>query len=191
MKVSSKTASSFIALMIATTTLSSVATAGIGISDFLITDSSMSFDISGTLSGPTPPFGNDVLYFVNNGAEPAPFVLPASFETPLSHTWTGSQSLNPSFPVFTGNPSFGDYFGVYFNSALSVGEAVSGKVTATFAPGTFQPTAVSSIKVVWGSGDSSFAAGTTQAIFAVPEPSSALLISTLGFGLLARRRRVA
>ena len=169
------------------------ASAAISVSNFQITTTTVSFNISGTLSGPLPLQSARTLFFVNTVPASPGFVLTPFVSSSSSQIWTGSQILDSSYPLFTGSPSFstGDYFGMAFASNLSVGEIVSGSVFATFASGTFDPTAVSAIELVWGtSGDgSSFSGGSSQTTFAVPEPSSSMLFGLFGLGLATRRRR--
>lgn len=166
----------------------------IHIDNFSLTTTTVSFDISGTLAGPLPSSNRRVLSFVNSTAADPGFVTPSGFEAPISHTWTGSQTLMGSFPLFTGDPTFdtGDYFGLFFQSNITVGEAINGTVSATFATNTFNPSEVSTINVIWGSGGDSFSNGTLQdtvTVNSIPEPSSALLVGLGVLAFLAIRKR--
>ena len=108
-----------LAVAIAMASFKAGANAAIVISNFQLDDSTVSFDISGQMEGPAPPnppIRNAArLYFVNAVAAADPgFVTPLDFEAPLSHSWTGSQELLASFPLFTGDSRVGDYFGIAF-----------------------------------------------------------------------------
>ncbi len=173
-----------------------LAFAGVGhsaltIEDFSLDSSTVSFNISGTVSGPDPEVGRMLIYFVNSNLSTPRFVLPVWFESPISHTWTGTQILNEGYPLFTGNSAIGDYFGVYFESDLMTEEVVNGSFAATFPPGTFDPTAASSIDVIWGeSYTGEFSGGVIQdVVTTVPEPSTVTIIALLSCGLVSRRLR--
>jgi hypothetical protein len=196
MKNTCKSVRVLVAALITFGSLSVQSHAAITISNFQISSSVVSFDVSGELSGPTPADDLAAIFFVNSNATLDPgFVVPSGFTAPLIHTWTGSQALNGAFPLFTGSQtSFNtDYFGLFFASNLSEGETISGSVTATFSPGTFDVTQVSQIDVVWGRDAAlpTVSGGAFQGIIAVPEPSSLLLIGLGAAGFVTRRKRIS
>ena len=154
------------------------------VENFALTDSSVSFDISGTLAGPQPEAGLEDLFFVNSTfAAPGFTPLPGGA---IDFSWTGSQALGNSF---TGNPLFGDYFFLEFSENLAVGDSLSGTFSAEFAAGTFDVSEVDSINVIWGFAadfanrtfhDEDFLGGTLQTTFAIPEPGSFLTLIIVG-----------
>lgn len=190
MKYTSKLIRAIVEATTAIGIFGSVATAAITVTDFRISSSTVSFNIIGTISGPTPSAGANSLFFVNAIPSSPGFVLATYYGAPNQLTWTGSQNLIIGFPIFTGDPAFGDYFGMSFTSNLSVGDTVNGSVLAIYDSGTFDPSAVSSIDLIWGFGANSFSDGSSQSRFTViPEPSSSLLACLCGFAMLTRRIR--
>ncbi|GEM_PF-6673393 len=157
------------------------------IENFSVTDSTVSFDIVGELLGPLPVHGLTELHFVNPTFATPGFVTPASFEAPVSHTWTGTQTLDSVFPLYTGSESAGDFFTVNFATPLAVGEDLTGSVSATFAPGTFAPAEADTLEVYWGV-DMGIDDGTLQDIIAVPEVTPFSLLAVGLMVLMAGRR---
>ena len=104
-------------------------------------------------------------------------------------------------PLATGNHEYGDYFYVAFENALAVGETIDGIVSATWDAPAFDPAAVASLNLFWGSNDSLpfdpstqpsvIAGGTFLTSVVVPEPSTyALLLMTSAGALWWTRRRM-
>ena len=177
--------------------LTSNANGQIVVSDFTLTNDSVSFDITGTLFGLAPEDTVNTLYFANSVSATPGFVTPVVSTDALSFSWTGSQSVRDTFPFATGGEIFGDYFYLSFDSPLSVGEAVSGSVASTFAQNTFDPNEIDSVNVIWGVDsdfdgrtfhDGDFLGGTLQTVVAIPEPSSLFVLGT-GIAILACKRR--
>ena len=179
------------ATLIVACSFAGVADAAINISNFSLSSTTVSFTISGNLPPSVPVTDFQAIYFLNSVPANPGFVIPASFEAPISYSETLAQNLDPDYPVFTGNSTWdsGDYFGLFFASNLAGGEAINGDVSATFAPGTFDPSEVSFINVVWGSGGATIAGGTfLNSVNVVPEPSGLVLGLLGGLAFLHRRR---
>jgi len=167
------------------------ADAAISITNFSLTSTTVSFTISGTLPSTVPIADFTAIYFLNTDPANPGFVIPPIFTAPISYSETLGQNLDSDYPLFTGNSSWdgGDYFGLFFASNLAGGEAINGDVSATFAPGTFDPSEVSLINVVWGSGGLTVAGGTfLTTVDVVPEPSG-LVLGLLGGPAFLRCRR--
>jgi hypothetical protein len=196
MKLKQTKVAALAATLITYASLSAQSYAAITVSNFQISSSVVSFDVSGELAGPTPADDLAAIFFINSNPTIDPgFVVPSGFTAPLSHTWTGSQTLSASFPLFTGSQDAynTDYFGLFFASNLSEGETISGSVTATFSPGTFDLTQVSQIDVVWGrdAAFSTVSGGVTQGVIVIPEPSTLLLFWLGAAGFVTRRKRIS
>ena len=165
--------------------LSNEAGAAVFITDFEVTESSVSFVISGTLEGPLPVATRDFLYFFNPSAPPK-YTLGDNMSA-TSISFTGSQNLSV---VSTGFSSSGDYFFLDFLDVFSVGAVVAGTVTATWSSPALIPSATPNINVYWGHNDTSAASGAFQTSAAiVPEPSAAAILTVAGALALARRKR--
>jgi hypothetical protein len=94
MKNTCKSVRVLVAALITFGSLSVQSHAAITISNFQISSSVVSFDVSGELSGPTPADDLAAIFFVNSNATLDPgFVVPSGFTAPLIHTWTGSQAV--------------------------------------------------------------------------------------------------
>lgn len=179
---------------VAVFSISSTTNAEFVVDNFGFTDSSVSFQISGALVGAVPEDGLVGLAFANTSAADPGFVTTSDFEFASSISWTGTQSV---VSALTGSPLFGDYFVINFTEDLALGEDLSGTFSANFSPGTFDVSEVDSINVIWGFAtdfagrtfhDADFLGGSFQTSFAVPEPSSGLVLAIAALFPLFRRR---
>ena len=84
------------------------ANAQIIVSDFTLSNDTVSFDISGSLSGLAPQQTVDTLYFANSVSADPGFVIPGELTDALSFSWTGSQEVLDEGGFSTGIESFGD-----------------------------------------------------------------------------------
>ena len=159
------------------------------ISNFMLTENSVSFDISGTLPNDLPVTERAGIIFVNPDIQETPGFALGSGIGASDSEFTGSHSLATSInPVSTGFFEFGDYFSVAFDDDFTIGEEISGSLTASWDVDAFDPTQVQSIDVYWGYGGIGTAdTGTYLTSVAVPEPSTTGAIALSGLAFLARR----
>ena len=158
--------------------VANVCHAQINVTDFLISETTVSFDISGTLPSPAPANLEFALIFSN----PDPFALPGfvleDFVSAFNVSFTGTQFLDPVFPASTGGESFGDYFFFLFADDRFVGEEIKGSFDATWDAPVFDPSAVNSLEMYWGAATDQgpVNSGTLLTAVPVPEPDGALLL---------------
>lgn len=160
--------------------------AAVTISDVVMTPTSVSFSISGTLPALTG-FNDNLLYVTNasNLAASPGFAL-GEFITSTSSSFSGTQSLNS---MFTGSTALGDYFLVQFAADLVGNAEINGAFTASFSTEAFDPSQVSSLNFYWGRNDTPADSGTYLGTAAVvPEPTGFALLAA-GAGLAGLRRR--
>ena len=102
------------ATLIVACSFAGVADAAINISNFSLSSTTVSFIISGNLPPSVPVTDFQAIYFLNSVPANPGFVIPASFEAPISYSETLAQNLDPDYPVFTGNSTWdgGDFFHV-------------------------------------------------------------------------------
>ncbi len=170
-------------LLLATGFILQDADAAISITDFDLTETSVSFNISGTIEGTLPAGTRDFLYFFNLSAPPR-FSLGDSLVA-TSISFTGSQTLSQ---VSTGVSGSGDYFFLDFQDVFAAGESISGSFTATWSSPAFDPSATDSLNVYWGHNSTSAASGAFQtSVGVIPEPSAAALLAGAAAFCLASR----
>lgn len=165
--------------------------ATITITNFSLTENSVSFDISGTLPDHHPDFYLETFFFVNPGEwTDAAFTL-ETFLSASSFSFTGSQSLDPVYALGTGwLEEYGDYFYINFQDDLAGGESVSGNLMALWGKTAFDPTQVASLVVNWGSYyEESAIYGVYLTSVVVPEPSTFILFGLGSLAVLMVRRR--
>jgi hypothetical protein len=185
--IASAIAAAFLALSACTRELC----ADIIISDFSLTANSVSFNISGTFPNTAPPSDRMALYIVNPdpGADPG-FILETNIDASSSF-FTGAQDLRFFSPVKTGSPNFGNYFWVAFDADITIGEAISGTLTAGWNSTVFDPSAVANLYVFWGA-DYAFTypvvGGIQLATVPVPEPSGMCFVALSCIALMVQRR---
>jgi hypothetical protein len=159
----------------------------INISHFFLTETSVSFDISGTLPA---PFLNN-LNFVNPTVSANPGFALGSFFKASSYSFVGTSYL-AEYPLWnaeaiqTGNASWGDYFFVSFRNS----QDLLGTITANWSSVAFNPSQVTSLDVYWsdsGSLDpSSITKGTyLTSVQIVPEPSTTTTLLLAGAMMVA------
>lgn len=177
----------FVAALIFTQT---GARADIAITNLTITTTSVSFDASGSFPASSPAAFDFGLALVNPDKFENPgYVIPSSTVLATSFSFPGGQAI---IQVGTGVETYGDYFYIRFNNSFSPGENFNGHFSAQWAAAVFNPSAVSSLNVYWGSGSvGDITAGTFLASAPVnlPEPSSVALIGLTAFGFLLPRKR--
>lgn len=168
-----------IGLLVSLYMLSGAAKAAISVSNFHLTENSVSFDLSGTLPDVTPASFRDALYFVNPNVSADPGFALNSFLRSSMSSFTGTQSLRSSLnPIQTGGSKFGDYFFVAFDNSLVAGEEVAGVVNATWNRRAFDLDAVDFLNVQWGTDPRDIVGqGVQLDTVLVPEPSSLVMIA--------------
>ncbi len=170
--------------------------AAISITNFSITENSVSFDISGTL----PPVGDFIIYptpvrnkiyFVNHDLYADPGLVIGNWAATNS-AYTGAI---PMLNGIAGDPSNRDHFYFVFD-ALDHDDDLSGTVTATWSSTVFDPSIFSRLDVLWGDYygainiDSPISpGGTILTSIVVPEPSSLLLLGLGAATLISHRHR--
>ena len=171
--------------------------AQLSVSNFEITPTSVLFDLAGTLPATAPADAAQVFFFVNPDEPASPRFTLDDFLDSASNGFTGTQELRGfSNPIATGGSEFGDYFFVAFQTPLTAGEAVNGRVTANWDSPAFDPTVISALEVYWGAQDS-LATVTTGVLVdtvavSIPEPATATAIGSLLVGsIMIRRRRLS
>lgn len=171
--------------------LSPHAGAAVVVNNLVITGTTISFGISGTLPAGAPAQYRETLYVVNPDPSADPGFALGNFKNASSSSFTGSQPLATSTRMLTGGAGFGDYLIINFKNELAAGESISGTFTGTWSSTTFDPSQVSSLNLFWGSDDlSSINTGALLGAVAVPEVSSvSLLIAGAAVVLPIRRRR--
>ena len=102
------------ATLIVACSFAGVAAAAINISNFSLSSTTVSFTISGNLPPSVPVTDFQAIYFLNSVPANPGFVIPASFEAPISYSETLAQNLDSDYPVFTGNSTWdgGNFFHV-------------------------------------------------------------------------------
>lgn len=192
---------SFFALsIIATSFFVSRTNADIAITNFSLTETNVSFHISGTFPEAAPPNQPFGLSFVNPDVAANPGFIIEQTSTADFQSFDGTQTLAS---VATGLSIAGNYFTVSFENDISTGESISGLLNATWNSTTFAPGAITSLNVFWGSNlslpfnpstqPSAISGGTyLTSVNVVPEPSFAAALAFMGVGgfafALARRR---
>lgn len=164
--------------------------AAITISNFALTETSISFIVSGTFPYALPRDGGNALLFVNPDAGATPGYALGSFVQASSVSAYGSAPGT----VMTGGDNYGDYLGVWISSpSLTPGNMFYSQIAATWSSPAFDPTEVASLDVYWGYDYSQttrpgvITGGIYLTTVATPEPSRALLLLA-GLGALALRR---
>jgi hypothetical protein len=173
--------------------LSSYCDAEIFVDNFHLTESSVSFDIYGTMPANPPGSAQFALLFSNPSILENPGFALGEFITTQDVSFSGSQFVER---VATGGTTYGDYFYVFFakdssgtTRSLLPGETISGRLTAEWSEPAFDPSAVNQLNLYWGTDWSGgFAnSGVLLTTVQVPEPSTLCLI-TLGLLVGVRRR---
>lgn len=178
-------------LLVAITSISGLAQGAVTITNFQLTTTTLSFNISGTMPATPPAVSRRGLYFVNPVLNASPGVALGSFVGSATQSFTGTQSLRATLnPIQTGSSIAGDYFFVVFENDLAANEPISGTVSATWTSAAFDPEAAPYLNLKWGSSSFDTAnTGIQLAVVYIPEPSSVLLGAVTSLILLARRRR--
>ena len=163
----------------------------ISITRFILTPTSVSFDISGTMPATRPDGFFDSIFFVNPSPSANPGFALGDFLDAASYSFTGVQQLRASpLPIATGGTFFGDYFYVALRNALSPNEAISGTVSASWSSLAFEVSRVSALNVFWGADSSGSPwTGTVLGQVSIPEPTCGLLIVVGTVGVASRRKR--
>jgi len=170
--------------------------AAISITNFNLSETAVTFDISGTFLSTPPPGMLSCLFFANPNIAADPGFTVSNNLTATSASFSGTQALRGFSPSATGAAvtNYGDYFLVAFANDFATDEAINGSFSATWGSTTFTPSAVGSLDVYWG-GDTSLAdlqvieSGSLLTTIAVPEPTSALLLGLGSLCLVFRRSR--
>jgi hypothetical protein len=173
-------------------TLSPYSNAEIFVHNFNLGESSVSFDIDGTMPANPPGSGQFALFFSNPLIFDNPGFALGEFTATHDVSFSGGQFVER---VATGGTQYGDYFYVFFaqdssgtTRSLLPGETVSGRLVAEWSEPAFNPSAVSQLDVYWGT---DWAAGLANSgvlltTVQVPEPHT---LGLLGLGLLMGVRR--
>ncbi len=164
------------------------ANAAISITNFNLSETSVTFDISGTFLATPPPGMFSCLFFANPDIAADPGFTVSNNLTATSASFSGTQALRSFSPSATGAAitNYGDYFLVAFENDFATNEAINGSFSATWGTPTFTPSAVNSLDVYWGGNTALpdlqvIESGVLLTTVQVPEPTSALL---LGLGSL-------
>lgn len=174
--------------------LSREAKSAISVGNFSLTETTVSFDISGVFPEDQPSANYNEIYFANTDLTANPgFVLGGAFGSspPSAINFTGAQSLSSSFPFLFGFSD--DSFYISFEDPFSELETISGTLTASWASTVFDPDEASMINVYWGydygSGGSSASGTYLTFIGAVPEPFVTAWVVVGGIAALALLRK--
>lgn len=189
MKSTTTVVSAIAAAILTFGTCTCEADADIVISDFFLTENSLSFIISGTFPSLLPVDNLNALLFVNPDVTADPGFALGNFLSAATFSFSGTQPLRDDEPVATGTPSFGDYFFVAFENDFTDGEAILGSLTATWSTTAFDPSQLSMLDVYWGNDDNNGVVGTGIYLTSVtvPEPSSLCIVALLGSAIMVRR----
>jgi hypothetical protein len=192
------TRSGFLALALSFSLLAAPqAEAAVVITNLVMTTTSISFDISGTMPTTVPGSSPNVIFFTNPSLSASPgFALNTSFTSTNSASFSGTQPLRSvgGGPAGLGFSSFGDYGVFGLQEALTASESLMGTFTATWPTPRLNPAAVTSLDFYWGAsnGSSHVNTGTFLGSAAVggsvPEPSGTALL-LCGLATVAARRR--
>ena len=166
----------------------------ISITNFSITSSSLSFNITGSFPSPQPFRGFEFISFVNPNIYASPGYA-------LDYSYSSTQS-------FSGTPVLTDWSFLYAvtRTRLSLDcclvdlgtnfqqeQTVNGKYDFTWSAAVFDPSAVSSLDVYWGAASLDINELLNSGIYLttviLPEPSSLSLLVIGGVVLALRGRR--
>lgn len=172
-----------ISLLLVLAGVCSQATAAITISDFTITQTGLSFKISGTMPSTSQTISSpNFLLLVNQNAEGSSLnAIPNIINT--SSAFSGSQTL---LGTQTGDTNFGDYLRIVFSEALTHDAGLVGTLSATWDAAIFDPTMIGKVDLYWGVDpvSQSITSGIHLAsVTAVPEPATYAAVG--GFAILA------
>lgn len=184
-------------LFLWTAIFQSDAQAQLTVSNFQLTPTSVVFDLSGTTPTTAPAFAAEALAFVNPDESASPGFALGDFLPSVTNGFSGTQQLFNDLSaspgsIFTGGPQFGDYFVVLFENPLTIGEAVDGRVIATWDSPAFDPAAISTLELYWGAEDQLLLTSgvlVDTVVVGVPEPATTTTIWTLLAGIATIRRR--
>lgn len=159
----------------------------------VITPTSITVNISGTLDGPEPALKPNIFFVNGDGSEISPGFVIGTVGFSTSSSFTGPN------PLFTAgiDSSSSDGFYAFFQGNFTVGASLVGVFSATWSSPVFNLAALptAGIEVYWGGYAAPTAGfrGVLQGSFkptAVPEPSSAIIAGLSSLILLRRRRGV-
>ncbi|WP_193215118.1 hypothetical protein [Luteolibacter marinus] len=166
------------------------ATAAVVVSNVSLTPNSITFDLAGTLEGPSPGTFNQQI-----------FITAATGSFMLDHVSTGTAvtfsttNANGLFDFYTINQP-GRYpftLATAANSSYVVGGDVTGTYSATWTNAQFDPTGGATLDFHWGAAGvfaTNPPTGTAMALgVPIPEPTASVFTALGLFTLLGRRRR--
>lgn len=172
--------------------LVSFARAQLVVTNFSITDSSLTLTFSGTLTGSPSSFTDRLQIWAVDSNVDWVKVTNGNPTLSVNTVHIGGLTTNSEQAIsITGN----DFVRIVFGSSLVTGATASGTITASFPANTFDIAALqaTSLAVYWGADASvhpNSGALQTTLTSAVPEPSTyAALIGITALGLVAWRRR--
>ena len=179
-----------ISLLAATTPAQALLT----INNFILTNQSISFDISGTISAPEPTSGNSYLFLVDANGN-VNYDTTSIFE---SANITSNISVNGSpngvsnFWIENQNATE-DRLTMNRSGGWVAGDILSGTFEASWSTTVDTAAIITGLEFRWGRGDGGSAyTGTYQGIGVVPEPSTyaaAFGVIALGFAFYKRRKK--
>ncbi len=173
--------------------------AQIVITDFTITDSSVTLSVTGSVGGPEPFADHRQLFLLPNTESLAwsnSTIDAGAFDSPIANNGSISAGSRNSFSIQlfdNGVPALNLIFSP--SGGPNIGDAMSGSLESTWDPGTFVPSIAQSDtwSLYWGRTATSLRGGTLQStITPVPEPTEFALaasIAILAFAIWQRKRK--
>lgn len=164
--------------------------AAVVVSNVSLTANSITFDLAGTLDGPSPTwFDQQIFVTASTGA----FMLDG-VRTGTAVTFSTTNS-NDLFDFYTIDQArrYPFTLATAADSSYAIGDDVTGTYTATWIDDQFDPSGGATLDFHWGAADrfgTNPPTGTPIALgVAIPEPTTSLLSASGFLALLGRRRR--